>query len=57
MKPSYFNTGCCCYNDGNITGIEIANNKIQLVKWEMHENNAHRIVAEEMFIDALYTRL
>ena len=21
--PNYFNTGCCCYNDGDITGIEI----------------------------------
>ena len=22
--PTYFNTGCCCFNDGDITGIEIA---------------------------------
>lgn len=57
MKPSYFNTGCCCYNNGNITGIELANNTIRLVKWEMHGNNAHRIVAEEMSIDALFSRL
>jgi hypothetical protein len=23
MKPYYFNTGCCCFADGDITGIEI----------------------------------
>jgi hypothetical protein len=57
MKPSYFNTGCCCYNDGNITGIEIAENKIRLVKWEMLGANANRIVAEEMSIDDLYDKL
>src|SRR5205085_1714060 len=33
LKPSYFNSGCCCYNDGDITGIEVADGKIALVKW------------------------
>ncbi|HEX8460418.1 MAG TPA: metallophosphoesterase [Segetibacter sp.] len=33
-QPNYFNSGCCCFNDGDITGIEIADNKISLVKWE-----------------------
>jgi hypothetical protein len=23
MKPTYFNSGCCCFSDGDITGIEI----------------------------------
>jgi len=32
-KPSYFNTGCCCYSDGDITGIEIVDGKIRLVRW------------------------
>lgn len=32
-KPCYFNTGCCCYVDGDITGIEIADGKIRLVRW------------------------
>jgi len=32
-KPCYFNTGCCCYADGDITGIEIADGKIRLVRW------------------------
>jgi len=32
-KPSYFNTGCCCFSDGRITGIEIAEREIRLVRW------------------------
>jgi len=30
--PLYFNTGCCKYEDG-LTGIEIAEGRISLVKW------------------------
>ncbi|MCS6843581.1 MAG: metallophosphoesterase [Caldilineales bacterium] len=33
-KPCYFNTGCCCYGDKSITGIEIADGEIRLVRWE-----------------------
>lgn len=33
MLPTYFNSGCCCYRDGDITGIEITGNRIVLVKW------------------------
>jgi UDP-2,3-diacylglucosamine pyrophosphatase LpxH len=32
-KPSYFNSGCCSYSDGSITGIEIADGEIRLVRW------------------------
>ena len=31
--PCYFNTGCCCYDDGDITGLEIADGEIRLVRW------------------------
>lgn len=33
ILPVYFNTGCCCYNDGDITGIELSDGMIRLVKW------------------------
>lgn len=33
MLPTYFNTGCCCFSDGDITGIEITGENILLVKW------------------------
>ncbi|HAK87983.1 MAG TPA: metallophosphoesterase [Nitrospiraceae bacterium] len=32
-KPCYFNSGCCSFSDGDITGLEIADGKIKLVKW------------------------
>jgi hypothetical protein len=32
-KPRYFNTGCCCFLDGKITGLELINGEIRLVRW------------------------
>ena len=32
-KPSYFNTGCCAFSDGDVTGLEISDGKIRLVRW------------------------
>jgi predicted phosphodiesterase len=31
--PCYFNTGCCSFGDGDVTGIEIADSEIRLVRW------------------------
>jgi hypothetical protein len=31
--PCYFNTGCCSYGDGDVTGIEISGGMIRLVRW------------------------
>ena len=31
--PCYFNTGCCSFGDGDITGLEIADGAIRLVRW------------------------
>lgn len=32
-RPSYFNTGCCRFEDGDITGIELDSGQIRLIKW------------------------
>jgi hypothetical protein len=32
-RPCYFNTGCCSFPDGDITGIEIVGGSIRLVRW------------------------
>ncbi|MFT3979656.1 MAG: metallophosphoesterase [Ferruginibacter sp.] len=47
VKPCYFNTGCCCFDDGDITGIEIADGFIRLVKWTDKETDPARKVLEE----------
>lgn len=46
-KPSYFNTGCCCFADGDLTGIEIDNGFIRLVKWKVDGKSGVRMVLEE----------
>ena len=57
MKPSYFNSGCCCYSDGDITGIEIADGCIRLVKWHLKEGASERIVLEETALEKLVQAL
>lgn len=47
LYPTYFNTGCCCYNDGDITGIEIADGYIRLIKWFRDNETPKRIILEE----------
>lgn len=47
LKPTYFNSGCCCFADGDLTGIEIADGFLRLVKWKADAGNSSRIVLEE----------
>ncbi len=47
MQPNYFNSGCCCFNDGDITGLEICGGMIKLIKWEYHNEVPTRTVLEE----------
>ena len=42
-QPTYFNTGCCCFSDGDITGIEITDGFIRLIKWE---DGARKVLEE-----------
>lgn len=53
ILPTYFNSGCCCFSDGDITGIEIADGYIRLIKWEIDGSSFLRIVLEEKAFDAL----
>ena len=48
LRPTYFNTGCCCFSDGDITGIEIADGFIRLVKWYNENAISKRKVLEEI---------
>ena len=57
MKPGYFNTGCCCFNDGDITGIEISEGMIRLVKWYDDEKGSQRKVLEEIELSILINDL
>ncbi|HEX7241805.1 MAG TPA: hypothetical protein VF263_16105 [Longimicrobiaceae bacterium] len=35
--PCYFNAGSCCFVDGHITGIEVADGEIRLIRWPDEE--------------------
>ncbi len=53
LMPSYFNTGCCCFNDGDITGIEIEGGYIRLIKWSQENTSSTRIILEEIKLEEL----
>ena len=57
MKPSYFNTGCCCFSDGDITGIEIADGYIRLIKWSVVGGKTVRELLEEKGLEELVREL
>jgi predicted phosphodiesterase len=57
MKPTYFNSGCCCFDDGTITGIEICDGFIRLIKWSLTNGKPEREVAEEETLQSLSERL
>ena len=56
-KPSYFNSGCCCFNDGDISGIEISEGFIRLIKWEKGDNHPVRKVLEEAPLEYVFEKL
>jgi len=56
-KPSYFNSGCCCFNDGDISGIEISEGFIRLIKWESEKGVSIRKVLEEAPLGYVFEKL
>ncbi|MEE9208765.1 MAG: hypothetical protein V3U67_10435 [Gemmatimonadota bacterium] len=40
--PSYFNAGCCCFPDGSITGLELSDGEIRLVRWDTLDGEPQR---------------
>ncbi|MBC8032715.1 MAG: metallophosphoesterase [Chitinophagaceae bacterium] len=55
--PTYFNTGCCCFADGDISGIEIEDGMIRLVKWKKNPECCVRIVLEESPLGYVFDNL
>jgi predicted phosphodiesterase len=56
-KPSYFNSGCCCFEDGDITGIEMAGGFIRLIKWQEENGKPQRLVLEEAELSYVFEQL
>lgn len=45
MQPSLFNSGCCCFSDGRITGLELTDGEIRLVLWSPRSMDGRRVLA------------
>ncbi len=56
-KPCYVNSGCCCFDDGDITGIEIADGSISLIKWYEENGKSTRQVLEQSELSYLFEKL
>jgi len=56
--PTYFNTGCCCFDDGDISGIEIEDGFIRLIKWETaQDGSAVKKVLEQSPLSYIFEQM
>jgi UDP-2,3-diacylglucosamine pyrophosphatase LpxH len=53
-KPCYFNTGCCRFADGDITGIELDAEQIRLVKWGEKDGEIEPVTLEETELSEVF---
>ncbi len=56
-RPSYFNTGCCSFGDGDVTGLEIAEGQIRLVRWPDDEDQPLPKILRELDLEDVFARL
>jgi predicted phosphodiesterase len=54
-RPVYFNTGCCIFDDGDITGMEIEDGVLRLVKWPAGGTEPKAVLEEER-LEAVLSR-
>ena len=57
VNPSYFNSGCCCFSDGDITGIEIDGDNIMLIKWKEENGTVQRTILEQCPLSYIFEQL
>jgi hypothetical protein len=56
--PTYFNTGCCCFPDRDVTGLEIADGNVTLVRWLNDAGEARpKQLAPPIALTELFARL
>ena len=55
-KPCYFNTGCCSFSDGEITGLEISDGIIRLVRWPGEAERFERTILKEDYLERILAR-
>lgn len=56
-KPHYFNTGCCSFLDGDVTGFELAEGAIRLVRWPDNDDRPAPQILRSAPLDEVYGTL
>lgn len=56
-KPCFFNSGCCCFSDGDISGIEIAEGEIRLVRWPDDDGKPRKKILRKDQLKNIFKRL
>lgn len=56
-RSCYFNSGCCCFRNGDITGIEIADGEIRLVRWTTEDANPDERIIEARDLATIFAGL
>jgi hypothetical protein len=56
-QPRYFNSGCCCFPDGDITGIELAEGKIRLVQWVNDLGQTEPLLLAEADLEEVFAQV
>jgi UDP-2,3-diacylglucosamine pyrophosphatase LpxH len=57
IKPSYYNSGCCCYPDGSITGLELVAGEIRLVRWSVVNGKGLRTVLSRSLLADVFAAI
>jgi hypothetical protein len=56
-QPSYFNAGCCRFEDGDITGIELEKGQIRLIKWSNAADEQEPLILEQSPLKNIFSLL
>jgi hypothetical protein len=56
-RSCYFNSGCCCFSNGDITGIELAGGEIRLVRWTTETDDPESRVLEARPLEQVFAEL
>jgi hypothetical protein len=57
LKPCYFNTGCCCYPDGDVTGLEVSSGTLKLVRWPNDDDEPKPQILAEVPVATVFQEL
>jgi UDP-2,3-diacylglucosamine pyrophosphatase LpxH len=55
-RPVYFNAGCCKFSDGDITGLELEDGELRLIKWTSEPMPDGPIVLESGRLEVFLAR-